>query len=139
MVGIVLRSGWIRIAVAASSLSSSLCGRCLIGFSPGLSLDSCAHTQPTGTSSKFAAMMCQALDAFQERHGVRFDKVTSCPLEGEGTIEKRVERYVDRVDSCLAPILGLPGGSRCSQFASFICLLPDPERYSHRASCFYHF
>jgi hypothetical protein len=39
-------------------------------------------------------MMCQALDAFQDTHGVKLDKVTSIPLEGDGTISKRVDKYV---------------------------------------------
>jgi hypothetical protein len=39
-------------------------------------------------------MMVQALDDFQEAHGVKFDQVTQIPLEGEGTIEKRVDKYV---------------------------------------------
>ena len=39
-------------------------------------------------------MMCQALDAFQEKHSVNLEKVTQIPLEGEGTISKRVEKYV---------------------------------------------
>jgi hypothetical protein len=38
--------------------------------------------------------MCQALDAFQEQHKVRFEKVTQIPLEGDGTISKRVEKWV---------------------------------------------
>ena len=50
--------------------------------------------EPTGTSTKFASMMCQALDEFQERHGVKFEKVTQMPLEGEGTINKRVDKWV---------------------------------------------
>jgi hypothetical protein len=48
--------------------------------------------QPTGTSSKFVTMMCRALEAFQEQHNVQFEKVTQIPLEGEGTINKRVEK-----------------------------------------------
>ncbi|KAI9435431.1 hypothetical protein H4582DRAFT_1969343 [Lactarius indigo] len=48
--------------------------------------------QPTGTSSKFVTMMCRALEAFQEQHKVHFEKVTQIPLEGEGTINKRVEK-----------------------------------------------
>jgi len=48
--------------------------------------------EPTGTSNKFVTMMCQALEAFQEQHRVRFEKVTQIPLEGEGTISKRVEK-----------------------------------------------
>ena len=39
-------------------------------------------------------MMCQALEAFQEQHGVRIEKVTQIPLEGEGTISKRVDKCV---------------------------------------------
>ncbi|KAF8264922.1 hypothetical protein EI94DRAFT_1737298 [Lactarius quietus] len=48
--------------------------------------------EPTGTSSKFVTMMCRALEAFQEQHQVQFEKVTQIPLEGEGTINKRVEK-----------------------------------------------
>ncbi|KAH9019533.1 hypothetical protein EDB84DRAFT_1516906 [Lactarius hengduanensis] len=48
--------------------------------------------EPTGTSSKFVTMMCRALEAFQEQHKVQFEKVTQIPLEGEGTINKRVEK-----------------------------------------------
>ncbi|KAH9976895.1 hypothetical protein BGW80DRAFT_885850 [Lactifluus volemus] len=48
--------------------------------------------EPTGTSSKFVTMMRQALEVFQEQHNVRFEKVTHIPLEGEGTIGKRVEK-----------------------------------------------
>lgn len=50
--------------------------------------------EPTGTSIKFASMMVQALEEFQEHHGVKFDKVTQMPLEGEGTISKRVDKCV---------------------------------------------
>jgi hypothetical protein len=39
-------------------------------------------------------MMCQALELFQEQHKVRLERVTQIPLEGEGTISKRVERCV---------------------------------------------
>ncbi|KAH7882583.1 hypothetical protein F5I97DRAFT_1939240 [Phlebopus sp. FC_14] len=48
--------------------------------------------EPTGTSSKFVNRVVQALDQFQERHKVKFTKVTGIPLEGEGTINRRVER-----------------------------------------------
>jgi hypothetical protein len=50
--------------------------------------------QPTGTSSKFVNGIAEALDLFQEEHKVRLEKVTKIPLEGEGTINRRVERYV---------------------------------------------
>ncbi|PPQ81637.1 LOW QUALITY PROTEIN: hypothetical protein CVT25_013609 [Psilocybe cyanescens] len=48
--------------------------------------------QPTGTSAKFAHMSAQALRAFEAAHGVKFEKVTQIPLEGEGVIERRVDR-----------------------------------------------
>ncbi|KAF9523697.1 hypothetical protein CPB83DRAFT_862502 [Crepidotus variabilis] len=48
--------------------------------------------EPTGTSTKFASMMEQALNEFETEHGVKLDKITSIPLEGEGVIEKRVEK-----------------------------------------------
>ncbi|TFK24144.1 hypothetical protein FA15DRAFT_431601 [Coprinopsis marcescibilis] len=47
--------------------------------------------EPTGTSSKFANMMEQALHEFEEEHGVQLEKITKIPLEGEGTIQRRVE------------------------------------------------
>ena len=46
--------------------------------------------EPTGTSAKFVNMMVQALEEFQEEHGVHLEKVTKIPLEGEGTINGRV-------------------------------------------------
>ena len=49
--------------------------------------------KPTGTSSKFANMTEQALVEFEGEYGVKFDKITKIPLEGDGTIERRVERY----------------------------------------------
>ncbi|PFH48803.1 hypothetical protein AMATHDRAFT_149104 [Amanita thiersii Skay4041] len=48
--------------------------------------------EPTGTSSKFVNMMTQALEDFQTEHGVKLEKVTKIPLEGEGTIKRRVEK-----------------------------------------------
>jgi hypothetical protein len=36
--------------------------------------------------------MLQALDEFQEKHDVKLTKITKIPLEGEGTINKRVEK-----------------------------------------------
>jgi hypothetical protein len=39
-------------------------------------------------------MMCQALELFQEQHKVQLERVTQIPLEGEGTISKRVEKSV---------------------------------------------
>jgi hypothetical protein len=48
--------------------------------------------QPTGTSVKFVNMMVQAIEEFQERHKVKFQKITKIPLEGEGTIQRRVDK-----------------------------------------------
>lgn len=48
--------------------------------------------EPTGTSSKFVNMMLQALDEFQSQNDVTLEKVTKIPLEGEGTIDRRVEK-----------------------------------------------
>ncbi|KAJ8514671.1 hypothetical protein ONZ45_g7817 [Pleurotus djamor] len=61
------------------------------GWFPGAVMRSVLG-EPTGTSSKFVNMMVQALDDFQAQAGVTLNKVTKIPLEGEGTIDKRVER-----------------------------------------------
>jgi hypothetical protein len=37
-------------------------------------------------------MMVQAIEEFQETHKVRLQKITKIPLEGEGTIERRVDK-----------------------------------------------
>lgn len=50
--------------------------------------------EPTGTSTKFVSMMERALEEFQEKHGVELEKITLCPLEGEGTIASRVDKFV---------------------------------------------
>lgn len=36
--------------------------------------------------------MAQAVQEFEREHGASLEKVTKIPLEGEGTIERRVER-----------------------------------------------
>ncbi len=36
----------------------------------------------------------QALHAFEAEHGVELEKITKIPLEGDGTIERRVDKYV---------------------------------------------
>lgn len=48
--------------------------------------------EPTGTSSKFVNRVVQALDEFQDKHRVKLTKITKIPLEGEGTINRRVEK-----------------------------------------------
>ncbi|CAG8732136.1 7614_t:CDS:2, partial [Acaulospora colombiana] len=51
--------------------------------------------EPTGTSPKFASMMEAAVKRFMEKQDVVLEKITCMPLEGEGTIEKRVEKVED--------------------------------------------
>ncbi|EGN92065.1 hypothetical protein SERLA73DRAFT_191640 [Serpula lacrymans var. lacrymans S7.3] len=48
--------------------------------------------EPTGTSGKFVNMMVQALEEFQDKHQVKLHKITKIPLEGEGTISRRVDK-----------------------------------------------
>lgn len=55
--------------------------------------------EPTGTSTKLANMMVEALDAFQEAHGVKFKKVSNIPLEGEGTINRRLDKLYTSLTS----------------------------------------
>ena len=62
--------------------------------------------EPTGTSPKFARMMKGAIETFLKAKGIRLEgdsegqggeqgvKITCIPLEGEGTIERRVEKCV---------------------------------------------
>jgi hypothetical protein len=38
-------------------------------------------------------MMIKALEQFQDEHGVKLEKITPIKLEGEGTINRRVDRY----------------------------------------------
>ncbi|KAF9472217.1 hypothetical protein BDN70DRAFT_887238 [Pholiota conissans] len=61
------------------------------GWFPGAMIRSVLG-EPTGTSTKFANMMEQALRAFEIANDVSFDKVTKIPLEGDGTIAKRVDK-----------------------------------------------
>jgi len=49
--------------------------------------------QPTGTSTKFANMMGDAVEEYFEQHGCELEKLTKIILEGEGTIEQRVNMY----------------------------------------------
>ncbi|KAG1800582.1 hypothetical protein EV424DRAFT_1474831 [Suillus variegatus] len=48
--------------------------------------------EPTGTSLKFVNMAVQALEEFQDKHEVKLSKITKIPLEGEGTISRRVDK-----------------------------------------------
>ncbi|CAE7211505.1 unnamed protein product [Rhizoctonia solani] len=51
--------------------------------------------EPTGTSMKFATMGVDALRQFAEKHDLELESVTPMPLEGEGTIERRVTKLYD--------------------------------------------
>ncbi|KAI6161008.1 hypothetical protein EDD17DRAFT_1591508 [Pisolithus thermaeus] len=55
--------------------------------------------EPTGTSSKFVNRVVQALDEFQEKHNVKLTKITKIPLEGEGTINRRVDKLYQNLTS----------------------------------------
>ena len=39
----------------------------------------------------------RALHHFENEHGVKLEKITKIPLEGDGTIDKRVERYASSI------------------------------------------
>jgi hypothetical protein len=39
-------------------------------------------------------MAVQALEEFQDKHNVKLSKITKIPLEGEGTISRRVDKCV---------------------------------------------
>lgn len=43
-------------------------------------------------SKKFADMMEAAITDYARTHGLSFDSITKIPLEGEGSIETRVEK-----------------------------------------------
>jgi len=45
-------------------------------------------------------MMEQAIQDFESEHGVKLEKITKIPLEGEGQISKRVEKYVCLIFPC---------------------------------------
>ncbi|KAJ7932573.1 hypothetical protein B0H13DRAFT_1956043 [Mycena leptocephala] len=55
--------------------------------------------EPTGTSTKFVNMMVSALEEFQSSYNVKLEKITCIPLEGEGTIERRVEKLYTALTS----------------------------------------
>ncbi|THH30142.1 hypothetical protein EUX98_g4051 [Antrodiella citrinella] len=61
------------------------------GWSPGAVTRTIAGGLPS-SSTKFVNMTCLALEKFEEDHGVRFKKITKIPLEGDGTIPRKVAR-----------------------------------------------
>lgn len=50
--------------------------------------------QLPSSSVKFVNMTCDALASFEEEHDIKFAKVTKIPLEGDGTISRKVEKWV---------------------------------------------
>ncbi|KAH8093122.1 hypothetical protein BXZ70DRAFT_950158 [Cristinia sonorae] len=74
-----------------------LAGNCRVvvigvaGWSPGAVTRTIAGGLPS-SSSKFVNMTCSALEKFEEDHGVKFQKVTKMPLEGDGTISRKVAK-----------------------------------------------
>ncbi|KAJ7492791.1 hypothetical protein FB451DRAFT_550499 [Mycena latifolia] len=68
------------------------------GWFPGAVMRSVLG-EPTGTSTKFVNMMVEALEQFQATYNVSLDKITRIPLEGEGTIDRRVEKLYTTLTS----------------------------------------
>ncbi|KAF8604389.1 hypothetical protein BDV93DRAFT_507709 [Ceratobasidium sp. AG-I] len=64
------------------------------GWFPGAIVRS-VFGEPTGTSIKFATMGVDAMRQFAEKHGLNLESVIPMPLEGEGTIERRVIKLYD--------------------------------------------
>ncbi|KAF8310659.1 hypothetical protein DL93DRAFT_1580807 [Clavulina sp. PMI_390] len=51
--------------------------------------------EPTGTSKKFAEMMETSILDYAKKHNLNLDSVTKIPLEGEGSIELRVNKLYE--------------------------------------------
>ncbi|KAJ7786131.1 hypothetical protein B0H16DRAFT_1294458 [Mycena metata] len=68
------------------------------GWFPGAVMRSVLG-EPTGTSTKFVNMMVSALEEFQAAYNVSLETVTCIPLEGEGTIEGRVQKLYSALTS----------------------------------------
>ncbi|KAI0945874.1 hypothetical protein AcV7_009996 [Taiwanofungus camphoratus] len=61
------------------------------GWSPGPVTRTLAGGFPS-SSNKFVDMTCQALELFEHEHGFKFKKITRIPLDGDGTIERKVSK-----------------------------------------------
>ncbi|KAJ3553699.1 hypothetical protein NM688_g3475 [Phlebia brevispora] len=61
------------------------------GWSPGAVTRTIAGGLPS-SSSKFVNMTCAALEKFEEDHGFKFQKISRIPLEGDGTIDRKVSK-----------------------------------------------
>ncbi|KZT51281.1 hypothetical protein CALCODRAFT_145928 [Calocera cornea HHB12733] len=61
------------------------------GWFPGAMLRSVLG-EPTGTSAKFVQMQRDALVDYLQKHDIQLDQLTEIPLEGEGTIQSRLDK-----------------------------------------------
>ncbi|KAH9852870.1 hypothetical protein C2E23DRAFT_729846 [Lenzites betulinus] len=66
------------------------------GWSPGAVTRTLAGGLPS-SSSKFVNMTAQALEQFAEENGFKFKKITRMPLEGDGTIRKKVSKVYNHL------------------------------------------
>ncbi|OSC98323.1 hypothetical protein PYCCODRAFT_1375428 [Trametes coccinea BRFM310] len=66
------------------------------GWSPGAVTRTLAGGLPS-SSSKFVNMTAQALEQFAGEKGFKFKKITRMPLEGDGTIRKKVSRVYNHL------------------------------------------
>ncbi|KAH9837583.1 uncharacterized protein C8Q71DRAFT_796153 [Rhodofomes roseus] len=66
------------------------------GWSPGAVTRTLAGGLPS-SSSKFVDMTCQALEQLEQEHSFKFKKITRVPLEGDGTIERKVSKVHDHL------------------------------------------
>ncbi|RPD58648.1 hypothetical protein L226DRAFT_466538 [Lentinus tigrinus ALCF2SS1-7] len=66
------------------------------GWSPGAVTRTLAGGLPS-SSSKFVNMTVQALEQFADENGFKFKKITPMPLEGDGTIRKKVSRVYNHL------------------------------------------
>ncbi|RDX43370.1 hypothetical protein OH76DRAFT_1361312 [Lentinus brumalis] len=66
------------------------------GWSPGAVTRTLAGGLPS-SSSKFVNMTVHALEQFADENGFKFKKITPMPLEGDGTIRKKVSRVYNHL------------------------------------------
>ncbi|OCH86243.1 hypothetical protein OBBRIDRAFT_890611 [Obba rivulosa] len=66
------------------------------GWMPGPVTRAVAGGLPS-SSSKFVNMTVQALEQFEQEHGFKFKQITKIPLEGDGTIERKVAKVHDHL------------------------------------------
>lgn len=74
------------------------------------------------------------MQQFMDQHGHRLDKVTTMPLEGEGTIDRRVDKYVAIV-SPMGPFSPVPDFTRTSwheRSGLRICICAHTQSHASR-------